>query len=303
MDLEEQCISEFIKAFMLAKEAQGLTPGTLRFYHYKLKLFTDYGDIPIGQITPFYMRVFLQHLAKNHNPAGVHAVYRSLKTLFHFCEGELAPGTWLNPWTGKKELGHWYNPFNRIKAPKVPEIPPEPISSKDITALLKVSNVRDSCLILFFLDSGARSFEALALDTKDVNLLTGEILLRRTKGQKYRVCFIGTKTRKALKKYLSQRVDDDPALFVTDEGTRLTYLGLRSIMYRRCKDAGISPPIKIHGLRKTFALSMLQSGISMESLRVLLGHSDYSTIQKYLRLTNKDIQLDHKKHSPVDNML
>jgi integrase/recombinase XerD len=297
MDNEEQCTSEersydlkgLIKSFLLTKESEGVTKGTLRFYHYKLKLFTDYTNLPVEKIEPADIRVFLNELSKtNHSPGDIEGAYRALKTVFNYFAFEVEPKGWRNP-------------FDKVKRPKLDEKPLEPISDKDIKALLEVSGVRDYFLILFMLDSGARSFETLALDTKDVNIVTGEILLRSTKGGKYRVVFISSKTRKAMKAYLKTRTDNDPCLFATDEGTRLTYLGLRSIMYRRCKDAGIAP-IKIHGFRRSFTLSLLESGASMEHIRVLLGHSDYSTIQKYLRLTNKDIQLAHERYSPVDRL-
>jgi integrase/recombinase XerD len=283
-------LKAFIASFLLAKEAEGVTKGTLRFYHYKLKLFTDYTNLPVEKIEPADIRVFLNELSKkHHSPGDIEGAYRALKTLFNHFAFEVEPKGWRNP-------------FDKVKRPKVDEKSLEPISDKDIKALLKVSGARDYFLILFLLDSGARSFEALALLTKDVNIQTGEILLRRTKGGKYRVVFITLTTRKAMKAYMKTRSDDCPYLFVTDEGRPLSYLGLRSIMFRRCKDAGISPPIKIHGFRRSFTLSLLESGASMEHIRVLLGHSDYSTIQKYLRLTNKDIQLAHERYSPVNRL-
>jgi integrase/recombinase XerD len=281
--------NHFVRVFMLYKESTGVTKGTLRFYHYKLKLFGDYCNSPIDQISPTDIRVFLNRLSKTHSPGDVEGAYRALKTLFNFFAFEVEPKDWRNP-------------FDKVSRPKVPLKPLEPITIEDIKKLLAVCGPRDYCLLLFLLDSGARSFEALSVLISDANLVTGEIMLRRTKGGKYRVVFIGTKTKKALRSYLKTRTDDCPALFVTDDGHRLTYLGLRSIMHRRCKDAGI-PQIKIHGWRRTFALSFLNSGGSLESLRRILGHADFSSLNRYLNQSTKDLALAHRQHSPVDNLL
>ena len=42
-----------------------------------------------------------------------------------------------------------------------------------------------------------------------------------------------------------------------------------------------------HSLRHTFATMLIEQGTDMESLRLLLGHSDYSMIQRYVHIKNK----------------
>ncbi|MFV2044785.1 MAG: tyrosine-type recombinase/integrase [Anaerolineales bacterium] len=48
------------------------------------------------------------------------------------------------------------------------------------------------------IDSGLRRGEALALDWEDVDLHTGAVHVRRGKGSKARVTYIGTKTKRGL---------------------------------------------------------------------------------------------------------
>jgi len=47
----------------------------------------------------------------------------------------------------------------------------------------------------------------------------------------------------------------------------------------------------------------LRDGMDLHSLRMLMGHSDLSVLQRYLALAGEDIERAHKAHSPVDNML
>jgi len=102
----------------------------------------------------------------------------------------------------------------------------------------------------------------LALDVSDINLVSGEVLIRQGKSKKPRYVYIGKHTRIALRKYLRSRLDDIPALWVTYpclDSTRLTYSGLRSMVKRRAKQAGVEAPT-LRSFRRAFALSMLRNG-------------------------------------------
>lgn len=287
MTIQEQRTHEVVKAFLIDRKAQNLTSGTIRFYKYKLKLFIDYCDLLPSQITPSIIREYLIYLSQNHNPGGVHDAYRALKTMF----------TWY-----ENEVEDFNNPFNKIKPPKNPSLPLEPVELNDVIKLLSVSGIRDSCIFMILLDSGVRASELLSIDVSDVNLLTGAIMIRNGKGHKHRTVFVGLKSRKSLRKYLKSLPDTIGPLFRTDDGNRLTYLGLRSIIARRSKDADISPP-PIHSFRRAFCLNMLREGCDLASLASLMGHSSLSTLHRYLKQTNEDVRLAHKQFGVVDNRL
>jgi site-specific recombinase XerD len=102
----------WIEAFLIDRKAQNLSRGTLKFYQNKLKLFLDYCEAQlisdITQLNPSNLRQFLLYLEEtNHNPGGVHAVYRSIKAFLFWYENEI-------------EIENWKNPINKIKSPKVP---------------------------------------------------------------------------------------------------------------------------------------------------------------------------------------
>ena len=87
------------------------------------------------------------------------------------------------------------------------------------------------------------------IDLEDINLITGEILIYEGEGRKPRTIFIGQKSRKALRRYLRLRNDDHLALWVTNDQTeRLTYYGLKSMVVRRSKSAGVKTPA-LHAFR------------------------------------------------------
>lgn len=200
----------------------------------------------------------------------------------------------------------WKNPIRKVKAPKVVNEPLSPIDPEDVSALLKTCKTnsfldyRDKALIMFLLDTGARAREVLGVNVQDINPITGEILIRQGKGGKSRTVFIGKASRKSMRAYLKHRLDDHPALWVTEEGERLEYGGLRGILTRRAKQAGMKNPC-LHSFRRAFAINMLRAGVDVFSLQKLMGHADLQVLRRYLAQTTDDIAQAHRIGSPVDN--
>lgn len=295
--LTEGKIINAVEAFIIDRKIQNLSPGTLGFYRDKLNLFIKYCDIQeideITQIDSGVMRGYLAWLVDTgHNPGGQHAAYRTVRALIRW-------------WIAEFEPENWKDPTKKVKAPKLQIVPLEPVPLETVRLLLntcdnKVVGLRDRALILFLLDTGVRAAEALAIRVEDIDI-SGSILVRRGKGGKPRTVFIGSRTKKALRKYLINRNNNSNHLWLTDEGTPLVYWGLRAMIARRSKMAGITPP-QIHAFRRAFALAMLRAGTDVYSLQHLLGHADLQTLRRYLNQTNTDLQAAHTRASPGDNL-
>ncbi|MBN2549685.1 MAG: tyrosine-type recombinase/integrase [Anaerolineales bacterium] len=282
---------------MLDRKAQNFAPGTIIFYRTMLSLFAKFCEAraitTIDQISPDELRRYLNWLEETgHNPGGIHAAYRAVKTFMRWLWDELEP-------EGK-------NPIEKVKAPRLAIEPLDPANLDDVGAMLAVCNsdfhgLRDKAIMLFLLDTGARAAECLALDLDDCDLVTGAILIRVGKGRKPRTVFTGQKTRKALRAYLKLRHDTNPAVWVTAQGERLGYVGLRAVMTRRAETAKVKPP-ELHSFRRAFALGMLRNGVDVYSLQSLMGHSDLQVLRRYLKQTDSDLAAAHRKGSPVDSM-
>jgi len=285
-----------LRGFLLDRQARGLSTHTIAFYRNELRQFWNFlGPVEAGEITAEDIRRYLLYLGKRRNPGGVHVAYRALRAFFNWWQEETDSDT---------------NPIAKVKAPKVPQEPLEPLSLKDLKAMLRTcerrtfKGDRDRAILLCLLDTGTRASEFLSLNVGDVNLGTGAVLVKRGKGDKSRMVFLGAKARRELLRYLRHRpeVKDADPLWVTRNGKRLTYGGLRGIMRRRAKKAGVPTP-SLHGFRRAFALLCLRSGVNIYSLQRLMGHSDLSVLRRYLKQTEDDLRLAHEAGGPVDNWL
>jgi site-specific recombinase XerD len=286
-----------VESFLIDREAQSVSPETLSFYRKKLKYFLSFCDAQavtqISQLTPDLIRRFILQLAETHNQGGVHACFRPLRTLLLWAESEeIMP-------TG------WKNPIRKVKAPKLAVQPIEPIGLDHVCALVDTcehdyAGLRDKAMILGLLDTGARAQEFLNLNLEDVDLATGSLLIRKGKGSKPRMAFLGRKTIKAVRTYIRMRHDTNPALWVSIHGDRMTYAALRCLLRRRARLAGLNGIPSPHDFRRAFALLMLRSGVDIFALQKLMGHSDLQVLRRYLAQTDQDIQAAHMRGSPVD---
>jgi integrase/recombinase XerC len=188
------------------------------------------------------------------------------------------------------------NPALAVQAPKAEKRLPSTLDVDQMNALLDHTQpdtfvaTRDRAMMELFYSSGLRLAELAGLDLRDIDF--GDQLVHVTgKGQKDRVCPVGSQAIKALQNWLEKRDQtgffDQPAVFITQQGRRL---GVRSIQKRLSywgKKHGISDHVHPHRLRHAFASHMLESSGDLRAVQELLGHADISTTQIY---THVDFQ-------------
>jgi integrase len=141
-----------------------------------------------------------------HNNGGRHACYRVLKTFLFWWEEELEPEGWRNP-------------IRRVKPPRLPVSPLEPVEMDDVKAMIvncdkSFYGKRDKAILLSLLDTGARAHEFLALNIDEFDYKTGEMIIRKGKGSKFRIVFLGKKTRRVVRAYLRERKVENPAFWI-----------------------------------------------------------------------------------------
>lgn len=287
-------------AFLLDCKARSLAQHTQRFYRVNLQTFIDWLDTQavktIDQAKPDLLRDFFVAMTeRGHNAGGVHAFYRTVRVFIRWYALEFEPV-------------EWRDPLRKVKAPKVDIEPLSPVPLETIRAMLdtctrgKFTGERDHAILLFLLDTGVRAGELLALDKQDADILTGDVLIRKSKSRKPRTVFLGRTARRALRGYLKLRgVDNIHAVFVTDEIERLKMAGLRQIILRRAKRAGVPTP-SLHSFRRACALALHRAGVDLLSIARLLGHSDLSLLDRYIKQDAEDLRGSHERGSPGDNL-
>lgn len=291
-------IQQAIHGFLLDRKVQGLAKGSMRFYEQKLKLFADWCSdsnlVEMQDITADQLRSFVLSIQDTHNPGGTHAAFRTIHALFYWYEEEYEPEGWKNP-------------IRKLHAPRVPEELLDPVSMEDVESMLRTcddtwAGARDRAILLLLVDTGIRASELVNLELNDVDLIRHSALIRKGKGGKPRFVFFERKTKRALRAYLKIRGEKDGPFFLSRYVERIAYDGLREIISRRAKRAGLDPQPSIHSFRRAFALNAIRKGVDLLTLMRLMGHTTTQVLQRYVKSTRDDLQAGHARSNPTGEL-
>jgi integrase/recombinase XerC len=184
------------------------------------------------------------------------------------------------------------NPCIGMRAPKTPKSLPQALSADQAVQLVDIKeddllSLRDHAILELFYSSGLRLAELVSLNFNTLDLANGTITVTG-KGNKTRIVPVGSHAIEAIKTWLTARTSiadaEEPALFITKQGKRITP---RAIQYRLKEwsiKQGVNSDVHPHMLRHSFATHVLQSSGDLRAVQEMLGHANISTTQVYTHL-------------------
>jgi integrase/recombinase XerC len=192
------------------------------------------------------------------------------------------------------------SPMIGIETPKREKNDRAALARDEYTAMLSYAggNARDYAILQVFLQTGLRVSELVALRVDDIDLINRVLRIRAGKGMTARSIELERKVTQAIKNYLSTR----PAtvaeqLFLNYTNEPISDRGVRKMVAKYLKLAGIKKKASCHSLRHTFATAKAQQGISAYRLRDWLGHSSLETTQIYIHLGKQNAQREMEQSS------
>jgi integrase/recombinase XerC len=143
---------------------------------------------------------------------------------------------------------------------------------------------RDYAILQVFLQTGVRVSELCDLRLTDVDL-ANRMLTVRGKGQVERTIELERKGIQAIKSWLAVRpsVADDH-LFLNYRGAPIGERGVRKLVVKYRRAAGITRKATPHSFRHTFGTLKAEQGVSPYRLQEWLGHAKLDTTQLYVHL-------------------
>lgn len=213
----------------------------------------------------------------------------------------------LSAWRGLyRWLGHEgsvaLNPVEGVRAPKAAKPLPKALPVDHAVALADHEDddadpaleARDRCIVELLYGCGLRVGELVGLDVRAGTQARGWVDIADAsahvlgKGSKRRSVPMGSAALAAFDAWRRAReqlaAPDEPALFVSRRGTRLTPSQVRSRLKLRAIRAGLPTHVHPHMLRHSFASHLLQSSGDLRAVQELLGHANITTTQVYTRL-------------------
>lgn len=217
------------------------------------------------------------------------------------------------------------NPFAGLRGPALPRhlprtftvqevdrflaSPLEELNSKrkagaNVTPDMEYAAVRDAALFESLYSTGCRISEMTSTVWRDIDFSSGGVIVRG-KGDKQRLCILGSKALAALRRLrkVAEEVWPDGGLEVTS-----VFLGPRGRTFspreaqRRMKKwlAASDLPCDLtpHKLRHSFATHLLDSGADLRSVQEMLGHSSLATTQIYTHVSVEHLKDVYMKAHP-----
>lgn len=187
------------------------------------------------------------------------------------------------------------DPTLTIERPKLPKKLPKVISVKEIEEILSCGlNDTQKVIIELLYGCGLRVSELTGLKISDINIKS-KYLQCLGKGSKERIIPLGSKSVKALQKYLPKRDFiikkynlDTQNLLISEDGNEITRQDVYNFVHEQGKK--IHKVISPHTLRHSFATHLIENGADLRVVQELLGHSDVSTTQLYTHISKKRLK-------------
>ena len=155
--------------------------------------------------------------------------------------------------------------------------------------------IRDLALIDLLASTGMRVGELVKLNRNDIDFENRECIVTG-KGDKQRRGYFDARTKIHLQRYLAERIDDNPALFVSllAPYDRLQISGVEIRLRRLGRELNI-PKVHPHKFRRTLATMAIDKGMPIEQVQHLLGHQSLDTTLQYAMVNQTNVKMSHRK--------
>jgi site-specific recombinase XerD len=270
--------------FLTAKEVEGCSSKTISYYESTLRHMTDTVAKPYTQMTSDDLREYLNNYENERNAGKVTIdnIRRIMSSFFAWLEDE--------DYIVK-------SPVRRIHRVKTAVVAKETLSDENLETLRdECDTLRDLAVVDILASTGMRVGELVGLDIADVNLQERECLVTG-KGNKQRPVYFDARTKLHLTAYLRSRADNNPALFVSlnGSGDRISIGGVESRLRQLGKKAGVSR-VHPHKFRRTLATHAIDKGMPIEQVQKLLGHARIDTTMHYAMVNQSNVKASHRRY-------
>ena len=248
---------EYLNKFLEAKKIEGCSERTIKYYKVTVEQLLKKVLHPIRKVTTEQMREYLVDYQKINNcgKTTIDNVRRNISSFF----------SWL-----EEEDYILKSPMRRIHKIRAEKLVKNVITDEDIERLRDGCDcLRDVAMIDLLYSTGIRVGELVRLNRADINFSERECVVFG-KGDKERIVYFDARTKIHLQNYLSNRKDENKALFVSikSPNNRLTIGAIETIIRNLGKRLDI-PKAHPHKFRRTLATKAIDKGMPIEQLQKL----------------------------------
>ena len=272
-----------LENYISAKRVEGCSDKTLRYYESTIRNVLLFVNKQPKDISTDELRWYLDSYQRKNNASRVTVdnVRRILSSFF----------SWL-----EEENLILKSPVRRIHKVKTGKTVKETYTDEALEIMRDhCENARDLAMIDLLSSTGMRVGELVKLNREDIDFQERECIVFG-KGDKQRKVYFDARTKIHLQRYLNDRKDTSPALFVTLQRpyNRLLISGVEIRLRELGRRLGI-PKVHPHKFRRTLATMAIDKGMPIEQVQQLLGHQSVDTTLQYAMVNQNNVKLSHHR--------
>lgn len=279
---------EHIALYLASKQLDGLSPATLKNYKVTLTDFASTVRKNVKDITTMDIRAYLATIMRDRQVSAASAdSYRSvIKSFFG--------------WLMDEEMIS-KDPAHKLKPAKLPERERIALTDSELEILRDAcKTLRERALVEIAFSTGCRVAELSGMDVGKINWSDQSIQVIG-KGDKQRTVYFSGKAAVHLRKYLADRIFAGGPVWIASKKPH-NRLSTRSLE-REIEDIkdriAIDKPVHPHILRHTFGTQAVRSGMPLQAIQELMGHSSVATTQVYAKTDKESLRTEHRKHMSI----
>ena len=281
---EKNTNENYINMFISAKEVEGCSIRTIKYYREIIERMIDTLDKAIKDITTEEIRKYLSDYKENNqcNATTIDNLRRVLSSFFSWLEDE--------DYILK-------SPVRRIHRVKTPTVIKETFTDENLERMRDKSDcIRNLVLIELLYSTGMRVGELVKINISDLNFEDRSCKVFG-KGNKQREVYFDARTKIHLIQYLHTRTDENEALFVSKNKPhqRLSISGIELILRKLGIETDINR-VHPHKFRRTLATMAIDKGMPIEQVQKLLGHVQIETTMHYAMVNQNNVKISHRKY-------
>ncbi len=275
--------TELLEVFLSAKKIEGCSDKTIHYYRTSIEKLCGAVGKNVREVTTNDIRRYLAELQESRglSKVTIDNLRRIFSSFFSWLEDE--------DYVVK-------SPVRRIHKVRTDTLVKEVLTDENIEVLRdSCQELRDIAMIDLLASTGMRVGELVKINREDIDFHERQCVVFG-KGNKEREVYFNARTKIHLKKYLEQRSDDNPALFVSlsNPHNRLTISGVEVRLRKLGKAANIAK-VHPHKFRRTLATMAIDKGMPIEQVQKLLGHVKIDTTLHYAMVNQTNVKMAHRK--------
>lgn len=275
--------AELLGAFISSKKVEGCSDKTIHYYKSSIEKLIATVKKNVCDIGTNDIRCYLadQHEQRGLSKVTIDNLRRIYSSFFSWLEDE--------DYITK-------SPVRRIHKVRTDALVKEVLTDENIEVLRdSCQELRDIAMIDLLLSTGMRVGELVKINREDIDFQERQCVVFG-KGNKEREVYFNARTKIHLKKYLEQRTDTNPALFVSlhEPHTRLTISGVEVRLRQLGKKVNLNK-VHPHKFRRTLATMAIDKGMPIEQVQKMLGHVKIDTTLHYAMVNQTNVKIAHRK--------